>query len=86
LELALLLRLSSNDSQPAKNEFRIVSDKYARNYYVAMQRLQAPKLHDHEEPEETYGPARDEQVLQIVPQAHAAQRSEVNVHGRLAVT
>jgi hypothetical protein len=44
-----------------------------------VQRLQKPELHDHEEPEEAYRPARDEQVLQGVPQAHAAQGSEVRI-------
>jgi hypothetical protein len=39
--------------------------------------MQKSELHDNQEPEEAHGPARDQQVLQGVPQAHAAQRSEV---------
>jgi hypothetical protein len=42
-----------------------------------MQRLQKPELHDHEEPEEASGPARDEEVLQQLPETYGAQGSEV---------
>jgi hypothetical protein len=41
--------------------------------------MQKPELHHHEEPEKAYRPAGNKQVLQGVPQAHASQRSEVNL-------
>jgi hypothetical protein len=42
-----------------------------------MQRLQEPELYDDEEQEEAYRPDGNEKVLQPVPQAHRAPRSEV---------
>jgi hypothetical protein len=39
--------------------------------------LQEPQLHDDEEQEEALRPFGDEEVLQLVPQAHGAQGSEV---------
>jgi hypothetical protein len=41
--------------------------------------MQKPKLHDHEEPQEASGAARDVEVLQYVPKAHATQGNEVNM-------
>jgi hypothetical protein len=40
--------------------------------------MQKSKLHDHEEPEKALGPAGNAEVLQHLPEAHGAQRSEVN--------
>jgi hypothetical protein len=42
-----------------------------------VRRLQRAELLDHEEPQNDTGSNREEEVLQPVPQAHAAQRSEV---------
>jgi hypothetical protein len=39
--------------------------------------LQEPQLHDDEEQEEALRPFGDKEVLQLVPQAHGAQGSEV---------
>ncbi len=49
----------------------------ARNYHVAMRRMQKPELHDNQEPEEAYRPSRDAEILQYVPKAHGAQGIEV---------
>jgi hypothetical protein len=46
-----------------------------------VQRLQKPELHDHQEPEEAFRPAGDEEVLQVVPEAHRAQGSEIDLVG-----
>jgi len=35
-----------------------------------MRRLQEPELHDHEEPEEASGPARNIEILQYVPETY----------------
>jgi hypothetical protein len=39
--------------------------------------MQRAKLLDHEKSQDDTGPDREEEVLQPVPQAHTAQRSEV---------
>jgi hypothetical protein len=39
--------------------------------------MQEPQLHHDEEQEEAYGASGNEEVLQHVPQANGAQRSEV---------
>jgi hypothetical protein len=43
-----------------------------------MQRLQKPELHNHQESEETFRPDGNEEILQVVPQAHGSQGSEVS--------
>jgi hypothetical protein len=48
-----------------------------RDYYVAVWRLQRAKLFDDQEPKNDTGPSGTEEVLQPVPQAHAAQGSEI---------
>ncbi len=54
---------------------------HARNHHITVQRLQKPELHHHQEPEEASGPAGDAEVLQHVPEAYRAQRSEVSESG-----
>jgi hypothetical protein len=49
------------------------------NYQHAVHGVQGAELFDHEKPEDNAGPARDEQVLPALPQAHAAQRGEMNL-------
>jgi len=39
--------------------------------------LQRAKLFDHQKPEDNAGPARAEQILWPVSEAHATQRSEI---------
>jgi hypothetical protein len=39
--------------------------------------LQKPQLHDDEEQKEAFGAVGNEEVLQYVPEADGAQRSEV---------
>jgi hypothetical protein len=51
---------------------------YARNHNAAVQRLQKPELHNHEESEEAFRPDGNAEVLQVVPQAHRTQRSKVS--------
>jgi hypothetical protein len=46
-----------------------------RDYYVAVRRLQRAELFEDQEPQDDAGPSGTEEVLQPVPQAHAAQRS-----------
>jgi hypothetical protein len=41
--------------------------------------LQRAELFDHEEPENDDGTAGIQEILQPLPQAHAAQRSEIAV-------
>jgi hypothetical protein len=41
--------------------------------------MQEPQLHDNEKQEEALGPARDEKILQFLPQAYGAQGSEVRI-------
>jgi hypothetical protein len=53
----------------------------ARNHYAAVQRLQKPELHDHQESEEAFRPDGNEEILQGVPQAHGPQGSEVKILG-----
>ncbi len=53
-----------------------------RNYCDAMRRVQGAQLLDHEKPEDHSGPDRVEEVLQALPEAHAAQGSEVTPFGR----
>jgi elongation factor Tu len=45
---------------------------YARNHYTAVQRLQKPELHDHQEPEEASDRLETSEVLQYVPEAYGA--------------
>ena len=52
-------------------------ESYARNHYAAVQRLQKPELHDHQESEEAFRPDGNQEILQGVPQAHGSQGSEV---------
>jgi hypothetical protein len=47
--------------------------------------LQAEKLQHHEEQEERSGQNRDEEVLQILPQAHSTQGNEIMRGGALYV-
>jgi hypothetical protein len=47
------------------------------NHSAAVHGVQGQELLHDEEPEDNAGPAGDEQVLPEVPQAHAAQGSEV---------
>jgi len=54
-----------------------VGESDARDYYVAVRRLQKPQLHDDEEQEEAYRAAGDQEVLQYLPQADGAQGSEI---------
>jgi hypothetical protein len=42
-----------------------------------VQRLQKQELHDHQESEEAFRPDGNEKVLQVVPQTHGPQGSEV---------
>jgi hypothetical protein len=49
----------------------------ARDYYVAVRGLQKPQLHDDEEQEEAHGTHGNQEVLQYVPEADGAQRSEI---------
>jgi hypothetical protein len=46
-----------------------------------VQRLQKPELHDHQESEEAFRPDGDEEVLQVVPEAHWSQGSEIDFVG-----
>jgi hypothetical protein len=43
--------------------------------------LQRAELFDHQEPEDDDGTAGIQEILQPLPQAHAAQRSEIAVTG-----
>jgi hypothetical protein len=63
-----------NSAQSAKG----LSD--ARDYYVAVRGLQEPQLHDDKKQEEALRPFGDEEVLQHLPSANGAQRSEVALH------
>jgi hypothetical protein len=48
-----------------------------------MHGLQEPELHDHEKPQEASGTHGNEEILQYVPEANSAQRSEIaRVAGR----
>jgi hypothetical protein len=68
-----------NSAQSAKG----ISD--ARDYYVAVRRLQEPQLHNDEEQEEAYRTAGNEEVLQYVPEANGTQGSEVSFRFRESV-
>jgi hypothetical protein len=48
-----------------------------RNYYDAVRRLQRAELFEHQESEDDSGPAGIEEILQALPEAYAAQRSEM---------
>jgi hypothetical protein len=48
-----------------------------RDRYIAVFGVQEPELLHDEEPEDNTGSAGVQQVLPEMPQAHAAQRSEV---------
>jgi hypothetical protein len=47
--------------------------------------LQRTELFDHQEPEDNAGPAGVEEVLPAVPEAHAAQGSQIIVNCRFAI-
>jgi hypothetical protein len=49
-----------------------------RDYYVTVWRLQRAELFEDQEPQNDTGPSGTEEVLQPMPQAHAAQRSEID--------
>jgi hypothetical protein len=43
--------------------------------------LQKPELHDYQEQEEAPGPPGDKKILQYLPEAYGASRSEVTNFG-----
>src|SRR5207302_250714 len=62
---------------------------HARHHLSRVRHLSAPELFDDQEPPHAPGPAGAEEVLQVVPQAHAAQRDEVgraSAHRGVALT
>jgi hypothetical protein len=50
---------------------------HARDHYPPVPGLQEPELLDDEEQEDHDRPSRVQEVLQHVPEAHAAQRDQV---------
>jgi hypothetical protein len=74
--LAMDINIGEMRTEALVNLIRTVQP-YARNHYAAVQRLQEPELYDHQESEEALRPDGNQEVLQLVPQAHGTQRSEV---------
>jgi hypothetical protein len=49
----------------------------ARNHSIELFRVQAAELFEHPEQEEAFRPAGDQEVLPLLPEAYAAQGSEI---------